>query len=239
MSGRELKPSDIVNISQTLAHWAMAGNVNPTMIWLKMGLSPGIFRANQNANDLWFETTQAVHAGRSGTAGYRSDAVARLVDALAWELQGNDELNRLAYSLGSAAPPQATAGLSIFLSYATANRADVDALYLALIGNAPHVPVFQDHRSIAAGKDWLDEIRDAAGNTSLLVGWLTQDYLASAFCSYEIGLAESRGSKIIPILIDPAAAPKAPAYLSRPQMLRLGVPLNFDVIAKDILALLP
>ena len=240
MSSLTLEQAQIVDISQTLAHWAVAGNVNTNMLMAVLDLSPTRFRPNQSANDLWFEITQMIHAGGSKNAGYGTDAVGRLIGELAQQLRGNTKLRNLAYDLSkSTAQLQVTTAKSIFLSYATPDRADVDLLHAALTKNAPQIQLFQDYRSVKPGADWYEVIRDAAGSSSLLVAWLTQNYLDSAFCQYEIGVAESRGSTIIPILVEPTVANKAPAYLAQRQSLIPGQTMDFDAIATKLLASLP
>ncbi len=231
---RELTGGEMVDIAKKLAHNAMAGNVNPQQILLALDISPAVFSNNLPANDLWFQIVQGVHAGRSPSAGFRGDAVGRLVDAVAQELQGNFDLNQLAYNLGQGAQSTRVGQPAIFLSYSSLDRPDVDHLHDALQQRDPTLSLFQDHRSIALGRDWLEEIRSAACGASIMACWLTANYLNSAFCSYEIGLAESRGAAIIPILAEPGAASRAPAYLSQQQMLRPPAPDDFDAIAREL-----
>ncbi len=234
---RELTGGEIVDIARTLAHNVQAGGVNPQQILLTLDISPAMFSLNLPANDLWFQIVQGVHAGRSRSAGFRSDAVGRLVDAAARELQGNADLSQLAYDLGRGAQSNPAGQSAIFLSYSSRDRQAVDELFPALQNQNPNLALFQDHRSIALGRDWLEEIRTAAGSASIMACWLTGAYLNSTFCSYEVGLAESRGAAIIPILAepDPRVASMAPAYLSRPQMLRPPAPDDYNAIARDLI----
>ena len=126
----------------------------------------------------------------------------------------------------------------IFLSYAHANQIDVDQLFAALQGANPQVEVFQDHRSITLGRDWLNVIRDNAGSAALMVCWVTADYLKSAFCNYEIGLAESRGTTLIPVFAELGTSSQASAYLTQPQGINVTSPLDFADLASKILAIL-
>jgi hypothetical protein len=176
----QLSPSVIVDVAQKLAQYAVAGNINPTAVLMQLELSPGFLNIQTAPNELWLQITQAIHAGRSQTAGFRSDAVGRLVNVVAQGLQGNDELNQLAYSLCSQSPALQAGLPAIFLSYATPDRPSVDALFTAIQTVDPKVSIFQDYRSIALGKDWLDEIHTAAGSTSIMACWLTRNYLKSA-----------------------------------------------------------
>lgn len=236
MPGQALSGPELVHIARTLAKWAVEGDVNPKMVWRRLGLSPAQFQAQLSPENLWYETTCAIHAGKSRSVGFRSDAVAQLVDAVARELQGNDELNQLVYDLGKTGVNHQVARSAIFLSYATLDRGDVDQLYAALARLAPEVAVFQDHRSLRPGATWLDEIRSAAGSSTVVACWLTANYLASAFCNYEVGLADSRGSTIVPILVDPDLETRVPAYLRRHQMLRVDHPFDFVELARRLLS---
>jgi len=240
MSARELELPEIVRIARSLGHWADQGGLDIRMIWGELGLRAGDFQTNDSSDNLWYETTRKTHAGKSKTAGYGRDAVARLADAVAKALQGNEELSRLAYGMGigGGSGCQTTAA-TIFLSYASADRTAVDTLYDALRRAAPQLALFQDHRSIAAGSPWLDEIRRAAGSASLLICWLTPSYLASAFCNYEVGLAESLGVKILPVSADSTLGPRVPAYLSQRQMIRVNGTPDFGAIAQQLVAALP
>jgi hypothetical protein len=125
---------------------------------------------------------------------------------------------------------------SIFLSYSSENRPDVDPLFEAL-NKYPDVETFQDHRSISIGKDWLEVIKTSASRSSLMVCWLTNQYLASGFCHYEIGMAESADAKIISILVDDSIS-KLPSYLERLQGIKLKKPINYNALAKQLMDLL-
>lgn len=235
MPGQELSGPELVRIARTLAKWAVDGDVNPKVVWRRLDLSPTQFPAQLNPENLWYETTCAIHAGRSRSAGFRSDAVAHLVNAVAQELQGNDELNQLAYDLGKTGVRRQAARSAIFLSYATPDRSDVDQLFDSIARLAPGFATFQDHRSLRPGASWLDEIRHAAGSSTVLACWLTANYLASAFCNYEVGIADSRGSTIVPILVDSTLAGRVPGYISGHQMIFADKSFVFDELARRLL----
>ncbi len=232
---RSIPPNEQVEISNTLANAAIAGGINPQQAMAALDISPARFNYNMAAKDLWFDIVRAVHAGASGQAGDRCDAVARLVDVVRNGLPGNRDLIQLAYNLGNGVQAVANGQGSIFLSYSSQDWQNVDSLFDAIARQRPNLNVFQDHRSIGLGRNWLEVIRSAANNASVMACWLTNNYSNSAFCNYEIGLAESRGARIVPVLAESAAASGAPAYIASLQMIRPTTPLDFDAIALELI----
>lgn len=234
----ELSPAEIVDVAEKLAHVASEANIDPAVILLKLGLSTAKFRLGGTAAGVWLDIVRAIHAGASKTAGYRADAVVRLLEKVAAEVQGNAKLNELAFHLGQRGKQPVAGAQSIFLSYAHANQAAVDQLYDALHAARPQLDIFQDHRSLLPGQDWLTILRHRAGSASLLLCWVTSDYIQSAFCNYEIGVAESRGTTVIPLFAEAGSIGPIPAYLSRPQGIQVGNPPDFAGLAGRVLSLL-
>jgi hypothetical protein len=183
---RELSQPEIVDVAEKLAHVAMEANIDPAGILLRLGLSTAKFKLGGTPAGIWLDIVRAVHAGASKTAGYRADAMARLLEKVAAEVRGNAELNELAFQLGQRGQQPVVGAHSVFLSYAHANQSAVDQLYDALHTARLQLDIFQDHRSLLPGQDWLNVLRNRAGSASLLVCWVTSDYLKSAFCNYEI-----------------------------------------------------
>lgn len=234
----ELSLAEIVDIAEKLAHVATEADIDPAKILMRLGLSTARFKLGGTPAGVWLDIVRAVHAGVSKTAGYRADATARLLEKVAAEVQGNAELNELAFQLGQHGQQPVVGAHSVFLSYAHANQATVDQLYDALHTARPPLDIFQDHRSLIPGQDWLAVLRGRAGSASLLVCWVTSDYLKSAFCNYEIGVAESRGAEVVPLFVEPSIVGQMPAYLSRFQGIQVGDPPDFAGLAGRILALL-
>lgn len=128
---------------------------------------------------------------------------------------------------------------SIFLSYASSDRSAVDQLYDALRTAKPGIAVFQDHRSLRPGQDWLDILREKAGSATVLICWVTPDYVKSAFCNYEFGIADSQGATIVPVFIGAQMGKQVPAYLSRRQAITCDNPPDIDDLAAQVLTVLP
>jgi hypothetical protein len=232
---RELTGSELVDISRKISGYAVNSGVNPVPILNSFDITPGLFNLYAPANDLWYQVVQAFYAGRSGKAGYRADAVGRLVNAVANELQGNAELNQLAHDLGQSLHNETGGKRAIFLSYSIQDRQAVDELYDALQSKDPSLALFQDHRSIPLGKDWLDVIRTQAGSSSIMTCWLTTNYLKSTFCHYEIGIAQSLGARAIPIMLDDSILPSTPSYLARIQTLFPPEPIDYHFVAQQLI----
>ena len=238
IGSRELSPAEIVDVSEKLAHIASEANIDPARTLMKLGLSAAKFKLGGTPTGVWLDIVRAVHAGTSKEAGYRADATARLIEQVAAEVQGNDELNELAFRLGQRGQQPVVGARSIFLSYATVDRAAVDQLYDALHAARSQLDIFQDHRSLLPGQDWLAVLRGRASSASLLICWITADYLKSAFCNYEIGVAESRGATVVPLFAESGVMSRIPAYLSRPQGIQVSDPPDFAGLVGKILVLL-
>lgn len=234
MPSRKLEPSEIADIADRIAGAATAGLINPEIVLARLGLDACFLPANVSATDTWWKIAQAVHAGKSRKAGFQADAVATLVEVVADGLGGNAELAQLGHDLGAKTPAASGGSQGVFLSYSAADRSDVDRLYDAIMRRSPSTRVFQDHRSIAKGEDWLEAIRHAAQTGAMLACWVTDSYTKSAFCSYEIGLADSKGIKVVPIWVGGTLPRTAPAYLNRPQGIPAADPLDFDSVADSL-----
>jgi hypothetical protein len=233
---RELKPSELHRVAETLARVAPDGAVDAPTVRMELDFPGERFAPGGTPLGDWLATVKAANAGISSTAGFRADAVARVVERVADRLPGNPELSRLFFDLGSAGAQAAAGERGIFLSYASANRDQVDALYDALAAAAPGLALFLDHRSIGPGQRWLDVIRDAAGSASVLACWVTPDFLQRTFCAYEIGVADSRGAAIVPIWVDGLDPNSAASYLSSRQGRMSAAPHDFADLAAWLVA---
>lgn len=236
---RELRPSELLDVADTLAKVASETGIQPSRILLRLDDVSGTKLHLSGASaDIWLGIVRAIHAGISAKAGYQADAVAHLINLLATEVRGNAALNDLAYSIGQGY--QARLGSpSIFLGYARADRPDVDRLYDALHTANPSLVLFQDHRTLRPGQVWLEILRERVGSASLLVCWVTSSHLTSTFCHYEIGVAESEGATIMPIFVEAGISGRVQAYLSRRQAITMGHPPDFDDLATPLVALIP
>jgi hypothetical protein len=234
---RELLPSEQLEVAKALAAAAQPAGVTLSLVLPQLDVP--LYQLNLTGTALtdWHAAVQALHNGVSAKAGYRADAVARLVDAAGDLLPGNRGLAELLHRLaGPGVGAQTSAATrSIFLSYASTDRDAVDRCHDALAAALPGVALFQDWRCIALGQDWLQAIRGAAGSASTMLCWVTPAYLGRTFCSYEIGIAEHQGGRLIPLWIDGLDPNTAPAYLSGRQGHRLSAPHDCAAIAAALM----
>ncbi len=220
-----------VSAGTVLATVASEANIMPAAILMELGVAPAEVDLQGAPIDVWQRLVRTVHAGKSASAGHGADAVACLVEKVAERVRGNSELATLAHALGNRSVRQA-GHTAVFLSYSRRDVSTVDRLYEALVRAAPAARLFQDHRSISLGQDWLHVLRTAAGTASHFVCWITAAYLDSPFCNYEVGIAESLGASIIPAYAEATVAERAPAYLTRPQaVMAYGIVTVEDVAA--------
>lgn len=143
-----------------------------------------------------------------------------------------DAVARAVLTLAQRAAPAAGDDLdaprALFLSYARADRATVDQLYDALVSACPDASVFQDHR-IRPGERWLDAIRTSATTSSVMVCWVTPSYLDSLWAHYEIGAAQARGVRIVPVFH--VAPEQCPPFVGEVQGVRVPPGTTADIIA--------
>jgi WD40 repeat protein len=92
----------------------------------------------------------------------------------------------------------------VFISYASEDRTLAEELHQWLIGDGHEV--FRDHdlhNGIAVGERWEQRMYEGLHWADTVVCVVTSAYLASTWCSTEIGVAQSRGSRLLPLLAEP------------------------------------
>ena len=92
----------------------------------------------------------------------------------------------------------------VFISHASTDKAAADQVQGWLRGDGHEV--FLDHdpsTGIAAGDDWERRLHERLRWADGVVCLLTSAYLASAWCTAELGIARSRGCRVLPILAEP------------------------------------
>jgi hypothetical protein len=99
----------------------------------------------------------------------------------------------------------------VFLSYARTDQAAIPNVITSLrqqgVLSAPDL-VFQDSNSIAVGTEFRTQIRRAIGAADTVVIYWTDDAAKSMSISYEAGMAEALGKRLI--LVRPAVNKIAP-----------------------------
>ncbi|MEO7196760.1 MAG: TIR domain-containing protein [Pseudonocardiaceae bacterium] len=102
----------------------------------------------------------------------------------------------------------------VFISYATPDRVIADEVseWLRAAGHEP----FLDHdlrAGIDAGEDWEQRLYRELRAVDAVIGVVTSSFLASNWCSAELGIASARGCRLIPL--------RAEAGVVHPLMRRL------------------
>jgi TIR domain len=88
----------------------------------------------------------------------------------------------------------------IFISYATPDRAIADEVsgWLRTAG----YDLFLDHDlrdGISPGEDWKQRLYDELRRVDAVIGVVTKSFVASEWCFAELGIADARGCRLIPL----------------------------------------
>ncbi len=88
----------------------------------------------------------------------------------------------------------------IFISYATPDRAIADEVsgWLRAAGHEP----FLDHdlrNGISPGEDWKQRLYRELRQVDAVIGVVTKSFVASEWCFAELGIADARGCRLIPL----------------------------------------
>ncbi|MGH3710216.1 MAG: TIR domain-containing protein, partial [Pseudonocardiaceae bacterium] len=95
----------------------------------------------------------------------------------------------------------------VFISYATPDRAIADevARWLRADGHEPFL-AHDLHNGISAGEDWKQRLYDELREVDVVVGVVTSSFLASHWCSAELGIADALGCWLMPLRAEAGAA---------------------------------
>jgi Novel STAND NTPase 1/TIR domain len=93
----------------------------------------------------------------------------------------------------------------IFISYATPDRAIADEVsgWLRAAGHEP----FLDHDlrdGISPGEDWKQRLYRELRRVDAVIGVVTKSFVASEWCFAELGIADARGCRLIPLRAEAA-----------------------------------
>lgn len=92
----------------------------------------------------------------------------------------------------------------VFVSYASENIVLADEVRRWLDDDHHEVFLAQDLRvGIAAGEQWRSRLHEQLRAADALVCVVSSAYVASSWCTAEVAIAQSRGTRLIPILAEP------------------------------------
>src|SRR5262245_8734903 len=90
----------------------------------------------------------------------------------------------------------------LFVSHSSKDDAAASALEAWLTGHG-FTDIFVDHRSIAGGDKWREELRASAAACRVVIALVTENWLTSDECFGEFVAAVYLGRRIIPLFLLP------------------------------------
>jgi hypothetical protein len=91
-----------------------------------------------------------------------------------------------------------------FVSYASADRECAGRLHQWLVAAGHEVFLAQDLRDgIVGGEHWRQRLHERLRWADAVVCVLTSAYVVSTWCTAEVAIAQSRGSRLVPVLAEP------------------------------------
>jgi hypothetical protein len=92
------------------------------------------------------------------------------------------------------------------MSYASADRHAVAELHRLLVESGQEVFVDSDRRDgIRVGEDWKQRLYAQLRGADAVVCAVSSAYAASQWCAIEIAVAQTLGTRLLPLSIEPAA----------------------------------
>ncbi|MGH3898547.1 MAG: TIR domain-containing protein [Pseudonocardiaceae bacterium] len=91
----------------------------------------------------------------------------------------------------------------VFISYATSDRVVADEVsgWLRAAGHEPFLA--HDHREgIGLGEDWKQRLYRELQAVDAVIGVVTESFVSSEWCFAEVGIADSRGCRLIPLRVE-------------------------------------
>jgi type II secretory pathway predicted ATPase ExeA len=88
----------------------------------------------------------------------------------------------------------------VFISYASPDRAIADEVsgWLQAAGDEPFLDHDLDH-GIGPGEDWKQRLYRELRQVDAVIGVVTKSFVASEWCFAELGIADARGCRLIPL----------------------------------------
>lgn len=121
----------------------------------------------------------------------------------------------------------------VFISYSRNDKPFVDQLSERL--NQQGIDTWVDVQQIAPGDMWQNEIRRGIENSSLFIAILSENYLSSAWASFEFAYASNK--KIIPIKIREFNTENLPLFIQRIQWIDFSD--NYEKAFESLLKSIP
>lgn len=92
----------------------------------------------------------------------------------------------------------------VFLSHASEDQRPTDDVHEWLLDGGHEVFLDRDMRDgIALGEEWEERLHERLRWADAVVCVVTSAYISSVWCTAEIGIARSRGCRLLPVLAEP------------------------------------
>ena len=91
----------------------------------------------------------------------------------------------------------------VFISYATPDRVIADEVlgWLRAAGHKPFL-AHDHHGGVGGGEDWKQRLYRELSAADAVIGVVTESFLSSEWCSIELGIADARGCRLIPLRVE-------------------------------------
>jgi WD40 repeat protein/energy-coupling factor transporter ATP-binding protein EcfA2 len=95
----------------------------------------------------------------------------------------------------------------VFISYASADRALAGQVHEWLVADGHDLFLDQDLRDgITVGESWQERLHERLRWADAVVCLLTSAYVDSTWCAAELGIAQSRGKRVLPVRAEPGVS---------------------------------
>ena len=91
----------------------------------------------------------------------------------------------------------------VFISYATPDRVIADEVlgWLRAAGHESFL-AHDDHEGVSGGEDWKQRLYRELREVDAVIGVVTRSFLSSEWCFAELGIADARGCRLIPLRVE-------------------------------------
>ncbi len=113
----------------------------------------------------------------------------------------------------------------VFVSYSAKDRVLAGEVHQWLDDDGHEVFLYQDpHDGIALGEQWRQRLHERLRWADAVVCVVTSAYLASTWCGAEVAIAQSRGSRLLPLRAEPEVTHPLLKDLHTPTWRRIRTP---------------
>ncbi|MGH3817568.1 MAG: toll/interleukin-1 receptor domain-containing protein, partial [Pseudonocardiaceae bacterium] len=94
--------------------------------------------------------------------------------------------------------------LKVFISHSSKDQKPTEEVQQWLVAEGHTVFLDRDLRNgLEVGEDWQRRVNERLRWADAVVCVVTSAFLTSQWCPYEVGYAQARGSRLLPVLAEP------------------------------------